>query len=563
MKELKNWILSPSGYRCIFASNNDQESFTSNISFDNAILTSLCCYNLVKKDPSIKRILIGRDSRPTGLIIANICIKTLLNLGLSVDYTDICCAPEFFCFSNEYDSFIYISASHNPIGHNGFKFGSNGGVYEPEFSKELISSFKELSKDKDLLKHLEQISRFCDKEKLLQVYARKDEIKKRSYKKYLEFTILTSNINVDKLRNDIKDYNIGIVGDINGSARSTSIDKAFLEELGCTTFFDCNTPGLIKRAIVPEGENLNNSAFLLESLYKENNCFNFAYKPDCDGDRGNIVSLDENNKPFIIQAQQLFALMVATELVKIRKQDENSKVAIVCNGPTSKIVDDIAKCFNTSVFRAEVGEANVVSLANKKRDEGFIVKILGEGSNGGNITYPSKVRDPMQTILSLLQLLCDKSLIDFYCEKMNKEKITGKVTIKKLIDLLPKYTTTGSYSSVAKMNIKNASIKDLKINYEKEFISQWPQIKKDYNFYSYKLIKNEGIVEQTGDLGISTGGSKIEFYDENNNFIAYIWMRPSGTEPVFRVSCDVKNDNKELHDSLIKLHRSLIEKSDR
>ena len=34
--------------------------------------------------------------------------------------------------SHRYDGFFYISASHNPIGHNGYKFGVNGGVLSKE-----------------------------------------------------------------------------------------------------------------------------------------------------------------------------------------------------------------------------------------------------------------------------------------------------------------------------------------------------------------------------------------------------------------------------------------------
>ena len=57
-------------------------------------------------------------------------------------------------------------------------------------------------------------------------------------------------------------------------------------------------------------------------------------------------------------------------------------------------IEEIAEAFYASVYRAEVGEANVVNLARSLRDKGFTVPILGEGSNGGNITHPAAVRIP-------------------------------------------------------------------------------------------------------------------------------------------------------------------------
>ena len=68
-------------------------------------------------------------------------------------------------------------------------------------------------------------------------------------------------------------------------------------------------------------------------------------------------------------------------------------------------VERIAARFGVDVHRAEVGEANVVARARELRRDGYLVRFLGEGSNGGNITHPAAVRDPIQTILAVLKLL--------------------------------------------------------------------------------------------------------------------------------------------------------------
>ena len=58
-------------------------------------------------------------------------------------------------------------------------------------------------------------------------------------------------------------------------------------------------------------------------------------------------------------------------------------------------------------------------------------------------------------------------------------------------------------------------------------------------------------IEITNDFSLTDkGGFKIIFYGENDEKIAFIWMRASGTEPVFRIMADVKsaceNDEKEF-----------------
>ena len=58
------------------------------------------------------------------------------------------------------------------------------------------------------------------------------------------------------------------------------------------------------------------------------------------------------------------------------------------------------------------------------------------------------------------------------------------------------------------------------------------------------------------------GGLKVIFKDDAGTSVAFIWMRGSGTEPVFRVMCDVKGDNVEEEKELLAWETELIEKAD-
>ncbi len=89
-----------------------------------------------------------------------------------------------------------------------------------------------------------------------------------------------------------------------------------------------------------------------------------------------FILIKKQKKAEILQAQEVFALVAMAELSAIRKENKEAKLAIAVNGPTSMRIDDICKALDVKVARSEVGEGNVVELAQQKRDEGYIVRIL-------------------------------------------------------------------------------------------------------------------------------------------------------------------------------------------
>ena len=190
--------------------------------------------------------------------------------------------------------------------------------------------------------------------------------------------------------------------DFNGSARTLSIDREFFSSLGLGFHGINDKPREIVHRIVPEGESLEPCMRFLESLRERDPSVVLGYVPDCDGDRGNLVFWDgKRARP--LEGQEVFALACVSELAHLvltgeLRYDEQGKAlnraAVAANGPTSLRVDRIAAAFGVRVFRAEVGEANVVGLARKLREAGYLVRILGEGAAGGVITHPAAVRSP-------------------------------------------------------------------------------------------------------------------------------------------------------------------------
>ena len=550
-------ILSASGWRKIFG--EDEESEASSIQdYDKVILAAAAAlfaeYTKKRNSNNPVKIAVGIDSRPTGGDAAEAVIRTLISLDCEIIYLYICAAPEIMAYvkqNKKINGFIYISASHNPKGYNGIKFGTEtGAVIGGDDSTQLIENFKKQISDGKNISAIVKLLNNTDIKKLADTAEKQKIWKKESYASYLDFNLKIAGHGSNR-------RNIGIVGDLNGSARCTSIDEEFFKTLGLRSKFINTVPGKIASPILPEGENLSLCKKELEKAYKTDNSFIIGYMPDNDGDRGNLVYIDSKEKAQILKAQELFSLVCFAELLFIKETElaKDKKIAVVVNDPTSCRIEKIAKQFDAALFRAEVGEANVVNLALKLLQDGWFVRYLGEGSNGGSITLPATVRDPLNTISSVTRLLNEK--------KDN--------SMDQLLKMLPQFTTTETDDPLAKMTIKTEDHGLLKERYEKIFLAEW-ETKKKYLEEKAGITSWEEINYMQTDAvtGMGSpargkrtkGGLKILFKDKAGAEKGFIWMRGSGTEPVFRVMADIEGENNPFERYLINWQRSMIQSAD-
>lgn len=584
-----NMILSASGWRKIFTENKDGESTTKEIGNDNKILSYLIGTTFSEYIKSASRknnpeVVIATDTRPTGAEIARVILNACTCSDIKCIYLGYAAAPEIMAYAKNFDGFIYISASHNPIGHNGIKFGlSDGGVLEGSEAKKVIESFKkkcaDISEDeqKVLLKKLEGIPAVGAAK-----YYKKQSLK--SYEKFIRHVIsgcekpAAQKVVFNEIKKACKKNPLTLVCDMNGSARADSIDKKFIPSCKIKLEAFNNVPGQIVHAIIPEPENLVHCADRMQQMQKEGvTSALLGYMPDCDGDRGNIVFWnDKTKKAEPITAQEVFALCVMAELsFEYWKNPSAKDLAVAVNCPTSMRIDEIAASLEAKVFRAEVGEANVVNLAREKRAEGFNVRIFGEGSNGGNITYPSAVRDPVATIFAMVKVLSLRDtkygdgLFHIWCKKSGQEdKYKDDFTLADIIETLPAYTTTGVSEARAVLQVKMEDKGKLKENFKVEFEKFFADKKAEFEadgIFGWTCCLTNGTKETVGEenWNNANGGLKIKFHDKNKKPFAFIWMRPSGTEPVFRVMCDVKGNNPELEKKLLRWEAEVLQKADR
>ena len=589
---LGRMILSASGWRGVFASCGDEESAKQEITEAHKIICGAAAFIFAEylergTDPIV---LLGSDTRPTGRAIAEAMIPVLLVRGCKVRYAGVTSAPEIMAWAGSMNKshnscgFIYISASHNPIGHNGLKFGlTDGGVLAAHETAKLITAFRSFVEKDDCITKIYNIISAADTQRLQKAHSSLGEAKAEAYKGYYDFcgkVVWDGNDRIEAaFKKGIKERPLGVVCDFNGSARTVSIDSDYFTALGLKFDFINGEPGHIVHRIVPEGESLEPCAGLLEKIHARDASFLLGYVPDCDGDRGNLVIWDDSaKKARALEAQEVFALACIAELSHLvwvcgKEGRTMPKVAIAVNDPTSMRIDKIAEAFGVSVFRAEVGEANVVGLARKLREQGYIVRILGEGSAGGNITHPSAVRDPLNTVLAIAKLLSVRSkdeipgLFELWCKHSGQTALyRDDFGLADIISSLPQYTSTPAYSQDAVLRIKTTDHSILKDRYQQIFLREWEtrkdELKARFDIYAWEAIAYNGMEEKRnisrfGDAG--KGGLKISFQDSEGEAVAYIWMRGSATEPVFRIMADAPTKGRHTEGNQICIERELLE----
>ncbi|MDR0377619.1 MAG: phosphatidylglycerol lysyltransferase [Spirochaetaceae bacterium] len=611
-RALKGMILSASGWRGVFAAGGGEETRTPEISAAHAVIAAAAAkvfadYLKRTSGAAAPAVIIGMDTRPTGPAIADVMTRVFMGEGCAVGCAFITAAPEIMAFARAAadadagagfpaSGFVFISASHNPIGYNGLKFGrTDGGVLPGSETAFLIDGFNSFMAAPGRISRATALVSRTDTAALARVYSDAPRIKAAALAAYLRFTREVVSGAAEPARQaelfavvtaGLKERPLGVVADLNGSARTVSIDREFLSGLGASYRAINDGPGNIAHRIVPEGESLEPCRVFLEEVHREDPAFVLGYVPDCDGDRGNLVIWDDGGgRARTLEAQEVFALACVSELAQLVWTRELSfdakgkalqKTAVAVNDPTSMRIDRIARAFDVPVFRAEVGEANVVSLARKLRERGCAVRILGEGSAGGNITHPSAVRDPINTAAALIKLLTVRSLgnrpglFELWCGLSGQAgAYRPDFTLSDIIATLPPFVTTGSYTPEALLTINTADHALLKDRYQEVFLREWEErkeyLKTRYSITGWTAAAYQGTEEK---LGISRfgeagrGGLRIIFVNTAGAETACIWMRGSGTEPVFRVMADAEGSDKRLERELIEWQRRMVAEAD-
>lgn len=313
-----------------------------------------------------KVIIIGRDARISGEIIANIVIATLQFLGIHVVYLDLSTTPTVAMMVSHLkaNGGIILTASHNPKNWNALKFlNENGELISTNEGNEILSIMKSNAVEFCLIheigkciKNIDSISIHINK--ILNLSLVKQElIKKKKFK---------------------------IVVDCVNSSGSISV-LPLLKKLNCE---------VIELYTEPNGDFPHNPEPLFEHLGeiikrvpKENADLGIVVDPDVD----RLVFINEDGTFF----GEEYTLIAIADYVL-----QNEKGPVVSNLSSSRILKNITDKYSQKYFISAVGEFNVVQKMKE------VSAIIGGEGNGG-IIYPELHygRDAMVGIALFLSYL--------------------------------------------------------------------------------------------------------------------------------------------------------------
>ncbi|MCE9501039.1 MAG: phosphoglucosamine mutase [Leptospira sp.] len=318
---------------------------------------------------SNKQVVIGKDSRPSGLFIESILTGILLSHGKNVISLGIVPTPTVKAVVNATKSGggVMISASHNPIEWNAFKFiGKNGLFFNQSEMNQLLENIKD--------------NRFA-----APIYNPDSKIIEDNEKYIrLHFESVLKRVDVPTIRK--RKFKV-FVDAVNGGG--SIVIPAFLESLGCTVIrHNCAPDGKFPRPPEPTPKALLGSAKRMKSSGAD---IGFALDPDAD----RLVLISK--KRGAISEELTLPLSIQSILTK--KSGKSGKVII--NLSSSFVTEDIIHPFGLKLLRSKVGEANVVE---KMIREGAVFG--GEG-NGGVIDpkINSFGRDSLSGIAHVLNVL--------------------------------------------------------------------------------------------------------------------------------------------------------------
>lgn len=330
-----------------------------------------------------KKIVIGRDSRPTGESIENLVCEACCAAGVESIRLGLATTPtvEMMVPYLKADAGIIVTASHNPIEWNALKFLNREGIFLKESEVEAL--FKLVDEKKFVWAPYHQYKSHSS-------YPNANQI-------HIEQTLQLPYINVSLIQS--KKFKVGYDA-VNGAG--SLIIPELLKRLGCEVVPLYTEPnGLFPRGAEPTPENLQD----LGQTVKTHQCA-VGFATDPDGDRCALV--DENGVP----PGEEYTLALAVKLFLKHK-----KGPITINLSTSRMIEDLAEEYGVPVHRAKVGEINVTE---KMQANGSVIG--GEGNGGVILPELHYGRDGVLAVALILQLLAE----------------TGK-TLSELVATIPSY----------------------------------------------------------------------------------------------------------------------------
>ncbi len=315
-----------------------------------------------------RKIVVGGDTRPSREMLRHIAFGGLIASGYEVLDLGICPTPTVGLMIRKLkaEGGVAITASHNPIEWNAFKFFSARGTFITKRENERLEKI-----------YQQRAFRLASVDKLGIVKQIASPLEPH-LAQTLDF------VNVRKIRQQ----RIKVVVDCCNGAGSVIIPE-LLRRLNCRVIAintDVNKPFPHKPEPLPE-----NLGQLCEEVKRQRADIGFAIDPDAD----RLAIIDEKGMPL---GEERTLVIGAYHYLSSR-----GKTSLVVNLSVTRAIEDVANKFVVKVYRTPVGEANVVEKMLR-----IGAKFGGEGNGGVIIPAVHPGRDATTGIAFILEAMAAK-----------------------------------------------------------------------------------------------------------------------------------------------------------
>lgn len=340
------------------------------------------------------KVVVGRDSRPSGAMVQRALVSGLLAVGCDVVELGIVTTPGTALMVGRLKAAggVVVTASHNPKQWNGIKFLTpQGYAPPPEEAQRILDRYR--AKQFSLVPVDQLRTAVADES---------------THEQHVAAVI--AQVNADAIRK--REFHV-VLDSVNGAGGTGG--RLLLERLGCrVTHLNGEPTGHFAHTPEPLAENLTG---LCDAVRQHKGDVGFAQDPDADR-----LAVVDNAGRYIGEE---YTLALCARRMFARKPGPAS-----ANLSTSRMIDDLAAAAGgpCRVVRTSVGEAHVARAVVSER-----CVIGGEGNGGVILPDVVLVRDSFAAMALVLEMLAiDAKPLDTIVDVMPRYAM-----IKQKFDLDP------------------------------------------------------------------------------------------------------------------------------
>lgn len=358
---------------------------------------------IAERNPGRKlTIVVGRDARISGEMVANLVEGTLLGCGVDVVNVGLCTTPgtELAVTAHKADGGIIITASHNPRQWNALKLLNGDGEFLSDAEGKRVLAMAE-----------EEDYAYPEIDGIGHVVSRE------SYnERHIEQVLALPLVDVEAVRARKFKVVVDAVNSVGGV-----VMPELLRRLGCEVVeLNCESTGEFAHNPEPLPQNLTEIA---EVIVREKADLGIVVDPDVD----RLAFVNEDGTMFVEE----YTLVAVADYVLLHKVGNT-----VSNLSSSRALRDVTERRGGRYYASAVGEVNVVA---KMKEVGAVIG--GEG-NGG-VIYPELHygRDALVGTALFLTYLAQRGMTmtqlratyPAYFASKNKIELTPAIDVDKVL----------------------------------------------------------------------------------------------------------------------------------